>query len=265
MSGRRRVCWLALPWLLVGCYVDVMAGLSAPVGSTPSRLEPPAWTVGVVGGVMADVANFTDGEVPFAYSFGYGKHVVRGDVVAEPTDAEASVTERHVIGQWAMGLELGLGHEHLRIANVWWSASAALAFSDEVVDVSGLRDMGASDRKGRGWSVFSGPVLRLGFDNFGVRLYFEATLGATSPDGRALFAGGQVRLRLHDWRVLVVGGLFDGLATARAQVRNDGGGGGGDHERFDIQTRSIDDRNREQQRRVQCGGNGRDAYGVRCP
>lgn len=114
----------------------------------------------------------------------------------------------------------------------------------------------------------TGPVLRLGFDDISLRFYFEAKLSRTSVDtGARTFMGGQMRVRLHDWRVLILGGLFEGLASAQAP-RGSGGqrdDGNPDARSHDVNTRAIDQRNREQQRRVQCGGQSKDSSGARCP
>lgn len=247
-----------------GCYVDVMAGAQSTLGTTTTRLEAPAWSLGVAVGVMSDFANYTEGEVPFAMGFGWGPDQIAAEGASGP---DGVATQDHDVGRWHFGLEVGLAHSHQKIPSLWWSAAGALAWSDTLVETRPAGGGGGIAQGGFGWSAMTGPVLRLGFDDISVRVYFEAKLSGTSVDaGDTTFFGGQVRVRLHDWRVLIVGGLFDGLA--RAQGSSGGGGsqeGDPDARSRDINTRAIDERNREQQRRVQCGGQGRDSSGARCP
>ena len=246
-----------------GCYADVLAGAQRPLGTTTPEFEAPAWNLGVAVGVMSDFANYTDGEVPFAMAFGWGPDEIAADTAPGATGAG---TQYHEVGRWHGGLEVGLGHSNKRVPNLWWSASGALVRSDSLVETSS--DDGSVSQEGFGWSAMTGPVLRLGFDDISLRFYFEAKLSRTSVDtGARTFMGGQMRVRLHDWRVLILGGLFEGLASAQAP-RGSGGqrdDGNPDARSHDVNTRAIDQRNREQQRRVQCGGQSKDSSGARCP
>jgi hypothetical protein len=253
---------------LGGCYVDVMAGLHAPLGTTATKLDAPAWSLGAAVGMMGDIANVTGGEVPFAFALGWAPN----HVFAEgETESEQRVDEDHFVGQWQLGVEFGVLHSPPRVANLWWSAAGSLAFSDAVVETEGPGFTGPAARGGWGWSATTGPVVRFGMSDISFRVYFEAMLSGSSVDsGATTFAGGQVRLRLHDWRVLIVGGLFREYVAAGLYARQHGSvytgsfRRDGDWERGEIMQRATEQRTREVLRESTCGSMGRDFYGVRC-
>jgi hypothetical protein len=207
----RGVLALALAAAVAGCYVDVMAGLHAPIGTTPAVLVEPAWSLGVAVGGMGDLANFTEGEVPFAFALGWGTNEITAD--GHASDGPP-LEQDHFVGQWQLGVEAGLAQPRGTGVGFWWSLAGALAFSDAQVETK--RDgMTNTRERGWGWSSSTGPVLRLGFSDVSFRVYFEGMLSQTSvAAGRTTFVGGQVRLRLHDWRVLIAGALFEALTPS---------------------------------------------------